>query len=122
MENVLVLLSMAAPLAVLYSLYVLAQISQRFGAVTKRPPIYRVLYVAMGLLLIPIAIHLLAPSLGEGNTASIDIESSEALIYGTALIASLLLGLVTIWQYWSWLIHSQDEGLPSGGRAAPRKR
>lgn len=122
MENVLVLLSMAAPLAVLYSLYVLAQISQRFGAVTKRPPIYRALYVAMGLLLIPIAIHLLAPSLGEGNTASIDIESSEALIYGTALIASLLLGLVTIWQYWGWLIHSQDEGLPSGGRATPRKR
>jgi len=121
-ENVLVLLSIAAPLAILYSLYVLAQISQRFGAVTKRPPIYRLLYISMGLLLIPIAIRLLAPSLGEDGTGSIDARSSEALIYAAALIASLLLGLVTIWQYWGWLIHSHDEGLPSSGRATPRRR
>jgi hypothetical protein len=120
MENILALLSVAAPLALIYGLYVMAQISQRFGSVTKRPPYYRWFYVAMVLMLIPAAIRLLAPGIGDGGV--LDDGAAEAFLYTVPFAISLGVALAAAWRYWSWLIvHSQDE--PGGGPAkAPSRR
>lgn len=49
-QPILTLLSAVAPLALIVSLWVMAQISRRFGEVTHRPPLYRGFYVSMALL------------------------------------------------------------------------
>lgn len=122
MENVLALLSAAAPLAILYGLYVLAQISQRFGVVTQRPPYYRAFYVAMAILLVPAAIRLLAPGLGENSEGQVGGDSTEALIYGGAFVIGLGIAIATAWQYWGWLIHAPEEHAAPGVKVAQHQK
>lgn len=122
MDNVLALLSVAAPLAVIYGLYVMAQISQRFGTVTKRSPYYRWFYVAMALMLLPVAVRLLAPGMGEGGSGELDGSSTGAFLYTLPLVLSLAIALATVWRYWGWLIQSQDEPGGSTGKTPQRRR
>ncbi len=68
LNNVFTLLSTAAPLALMILLWVMAQISRRFGEVTHRPPHYRGFYVAHVLMFFPLAVRLLAIGLAEEQT------------------------------------------------------
>ncbi|WP_162909481.1 hypothetical protein [Aggregatilinea lenta] len=120
MENVLALLSVAAPLALIYGLYVMAQISQRFGAVTKRPPYYRWFYVSMALMLLPVVMRLLAPGMGDDGV--IYDDSIDAFLVTIPLVLSLALALGTAWRYWDWLIHSQEEAGGPAARTPQRRR
>ena len=63
--DLLTLLGVAAPLATMMSLWILAQISRRFGEVTQRPPLYRGFYAALALWVFPLVTRLLAMGVDE---------------------------------------------------------
>ncbi len=122
MDNVLALLGVAAPLALIYGLYVMAQISQRFGSVTKRPPYYRWFYVSMALMLLPAAMRLLAPGTSDDGSGEIVESSIRAFLYTVPLVLSLAVALGAAWRYWGWLIHSQDESGGSTAKTSQRRK
>lgn len=87
--------------------YVLAKLSERFGAVIKMPPIFRYYYIALIFLAIGaitqfiVAIATLTPK----NTSSWLVSSWFLLLaYHLPLAIGLTTGLVITWRYWSWLV------------------
>ncbi|NDJ77675.1 MAG: hypothetical protein GYB65_15595 [Chloroflexi bacterium] len=107
-NSVFTLLSVAAPLALMFSLWVLAQISRRFGEVTHRPPLYRGLYVAIALLLSPLAVRLLALSMSEDDSADLGGNALGALMHDLPLAISITLAVVIAWRYWGWLVYAPE--------------
>lgn len=109
LADVLTLLSALAPLALLIALGVLAQISRRFGEVMRRPPVYRGLYVAMALLVLPLGVRLLAAGFSDNRQAALGDSSAGALVHDGALLVSVLVALaITTW-YWGWLVMAPNE-------------
>lgn len=115
MSSLLTLLSAAAPLALIMMLWVMAQISRRFGEVTHRPPLYRGFYAAIVLILIPLGVRLLA--IGHS------IESSlEAVLYHVPLGISLSLAVIIAWRYWGWLVYAREGQAPVSAPSSKQKR
>ncbi len=94
----LTFLGLFGPLSLIVVLIVMAQLSQRLGAVTKRPPLYRVLYVSAGFIAVSIVSRVV--SIGSGA----DFDYNAAMWYDIPLVLGLLLGVVIAWNYWSWLL------------------
>lgn len=111
-NNLLTLLSIAAPLALMLALWVLAQISRRFGEVTRRPPHYRALYVAMGLMSLPLLVRLLTIGSDDEQIADLGGNSFEALLHDLPFALAIVLAVIITWRYWGWLIYA-SEGDPS---------
>lgn len=105
MSSLLTLLSAAAPIALILMLWVMAQISRRFGEVTHRPPLYRGFYAAIGLTLVPLGVRLLA--IGHGLERTV-----EALLYSLPLAISLTLAVIIAWRYWGWLVYAREGQSP----------
>lgn len=89
-------------LSVIILFFVLAKLSQRFGAVIKMPPIYRNYYLALIFLGISYVTNL-------GSVVGIvSIEKTAAWIFIVAyyfpLIVGVTLGLTVTWRYWNWLV------------------
>lgn len=78
------------------ALLVSALLSQRLGAVTKRPRSYRWFFVAVALIMIGMMIRLL--QLGAAQTGDM------ALLYTVLLAVALTLSVVIAWRYWGWLL------------------
>jgi hypothetical protein len=116
-ENILTLLSVAAPLALMFVLWVMAQISRRFGEVTHRPPLFRVFFLALGLTAIPLIVRLLAIGLADHEHAQSGHNSLEALAYDIPLAVSMTLSVVIAWRYWGWLVYAREGQSP----IAPRR-
>ena len=116
LDNVLTLLSVSAPLALMISLWVIAQISRRFGEVTHRPPIYRMFYIAMALLILPVGMRLLGISLTEQEQQDAGGNSIEALLHDLPIALSLVLALVIAWRYWGWLVYAREGESPVASR------
>jgi chromate transport protein ChrA len=106
------LLGVAAPVALMIMLWVMAQISRRFGEVTHRPPIYRGFYVSIGLLVFPLVVRVLAVGLTEENRADLGGNSIGALVHDLPLIAAITLALIVAWRYWGWLIYAREGESP----------
>lgn len=104
-KSLLVLLSVLAPIALILSLWVMAQISRRFGEVTHRPPLYRGFYVAAVLLLFPVGARLL--SLGDDTPQYGD--TTEILIHDIPLALAITLAIIIAWRYWGWLVYTREE-------------
>ncbi|MBN1565949.1 MAG: hypothetical protein JXA10_19060 [Anaerolineae bacterium] len=111
-QNLTTLLGVAAPVALMIMLWVMAQISRRFGEVTHRPPIYRGFYVAMGLLLFPFVVRVLAISLTETDRADLGGNSMGAIVHDLPLIVAVILALIVAWRYWGWLIYAREGESP----------
>lgn len=109
--DLLTLLSGAAPLATMVSLWVLAQISRRFGEVTHRPPLYRGFYAALVLLFFPFVMRLLAIGLSDGENVRLGSNSLEALAHDGPAALSVTLAVVIIWRYWGWLVYAREDQL-----------
>lgn len=107
-ENISPLLSTVAPGALIVALWVMAQISRRFGEVTHRPPFYRVLYGAMALAAVPVIVRLLAIGQSSADLAAMGGQQTGALLHDGPLLLSLLAANVVAWRYWGWLIYAQD--------------
>lgn len=116
LNNVFTLLSTAAPLALIILLWVMAQISRRFGEVTHRPPLYRGFYVAMFLMLFPLAVRLLAIGLAEEERNNLGGNSLEAVLHDLPLALGITLGVIVAWRYWGWLIYAREGQSPVSTR------
>jgi uncharacterized membrane protein YphA (DoxX/SURF4 family) len=115
MGSLLTLLSAAAPLALIMMLWVMAQISRRFGEVTHRPPFYRGFYGAMVLLLVPLGVRLLAIG-GSGDS------TIEELLYNLPLVISMTLAVIIAWRYWGWLVYAREGQAPISSPSTKQKR
>ena len=116
LNNVFTLLSTAAPLALIIMLWVMAQISRRFGEVTHRPPLYRGFYVAMVLMLFPLVVRLLAIGLAEDARNDLGGNSVEALSHDLPLALGITLGVIIAWRYWGWLVYAREGQSPVSTR------
>ena len=116
LDNVFTLLSAAAPLALIILLWVMAQISCRFGEVTHRPPLYRGFYVAMVLMLFPLVVRLLAIGLAEDARNDLGGNSVEALSHDLPLALGITLGVIIAWRYWGWLVYAREGQSPVSTR------
>ncbi len=100
MENVSALLSLFGPVAMMIALVILALLSQRLGAVTKRPPLYRWLYVSVVLVGTSVIVRLLKLNTPE----TLDSDYSTLMLYDILLALGLGLAVIVAWRYWSWLL------------------
>jgi len=105
--NLFVLLGGAAPAALIITLWVMAQISRRFGEVTHRPPLYRGFYVALGLMVVTLLVRLLA----VGQNASDHDGGNQSLsmmLHDISMAASMTVAVFVAWRYWGWLVFTRD--------------
>jgi hypothetical protein len=109
--NLLTLVSVAAPLAIMISLWVLAQISRRFGEVTHRPPLYRGFYAALVLWIFPLVARLLTMGLTGSERDALGGNSLEALAHNGPAALSVTLAAVIAWRYWGWLVFAREDRL-----------
>ena len=116
LNNISTLLSVAAPLALMIALWVLAQISRRFGEVTHRPPLYRGFYMAFGLMLCPLTVRLLAIGLTATEHAERGGNSAGAALYDLPLALGMTLAVVVAWRYWGWLLYAREGQSPVSSR------
>jgi hypothetical protein len=107
------LLSVAAPLALMVILWVMAQISRRFGEVTHRPPLYRGFYVSLALMFFPLMVRLL--SIGQSDSAldGLGGRSIGALLHDVPLAVGITLAVIIAWRYWGWLIYAREGQTPT---------
>jgi hypothetical protein len=112
MNDLLTLFSTAAPAALIVTLWVMAQISRRFGEVTHRPPIYRGFYAALVLTIVPLVIRLLAIGLTKRETADLGGNTVETLLHDVPLAISVSLAVILAWRYWGWLIYAREGQSP----------
>jgi hypothetical protein len=91
-------LAVIGPVSFCVALIILAALSQRIGAVTKRPPLYRWFYVCVGLLLFGIVFRL------GGN-----VTGDAALLYTVPVVVALLLAVMVAWVYWGWLLNERGD-------------
>ncbi|MEW6579464.1 MAG: hypothetical protein AB1435_09735 [Chloroflexota bacterium] len=112
-----VLASATAPLGLMLALWVLAQISRRFGQVMGRSPLYRGFYAALVLLLPPLVVRLLAVGLTASEQRATGGGSAWALAHDLPLAAAVTLAVVVAWRYWGWLVRGQEaRGTPPRSR------
>ncbi len=92
-------------LAVMYVLYIFANLSQRLGAVTKMRPYYRGFYVAMAFLTISILARIAGSSLAVAGRPGInDLLGPWFLVfYYVPFVVAMIISVVVAWHYWSWL-------------------
>ena len=99
-------LGMVGLLAVMYTLYILANLSQRLGAVTKITPYFRVLYVAIALLAVALLARVSLSSivLSQAPGTSLLGPSPVTLVtYHIPFAGAMVISVAIAWRYWSWL-------------------
>jgi len=105
------LLGALGTLSVLILFYILAKLSERFGAVIKMRPRYRYYYLALVFLLIGWIAQLLvmAVNLMPANIQDLFNSTSFLLLaYYLPLTIGVTIGLVITWRYWSWLVTERN--------------
>jgi hypothetical protein len=90
--------------------YILARLSERFGAVVRMSPLYRYYYLALILALISSTVHFMV-----ARAEAADIPSWFTapwfllLAYHLPLAIAVSIGIYVTWHYWSWLITEHNE-------------
>jgi hypothetical protein len=88
------ILIVAALHGVIALLWLLAALSRRLGDVTKQPPLYRLLYLSIALVVFG--------ALWQVNSSA---RSQERLIADAISLIGLAIALGVAWRYWSWLLY-----------------
>jgi hypothetical protein len=91
---------------VIITLIVLAELSQRLGAVTHARPYYRWYYGAAFLLGVAKIIHIL--NLQPLLAASPNVTILGMVLHDGLQALGLTIGLIITWYYWSWLLAERD--------------
>ncbi len=110
-------LSIMGLLAVFFIEVILANLSRRFGAVTKMKPYYRGFYVAMAILALPLVVHLVHSSVVLSPQRGPQFLHSPVFYlftYHLPFVAAVALGIFEAWHYWGWLF--RESQLPTGRR------
>ncbi|MBN1218392.1 MAG: hypothetical protein JXM69_05660 [Anaerolineae bacterium] len=105
------ILGTAGTLSLIILFYVLARLSERFGAVVRMQPRYRYLYVSILLVLISFIIHILAVSAETTTTDTTWLTNPWVLlvVYYLPHTIAISLALYVAWHYWSWLITERSD-------------
>ncbi len=98
----IVLFSLVGPVSIVVALVVLASLSRRLGAVTRRPPLYRWFFVGAALVALSIILRLVRLD------SSGRLDTQAALFYDVPLVIGLLIAVIVAWRYWGWLLYEQD--------------
>jgi hypothetical protein len=99
MTNLFAFLGLAGPSGIIIALLVVAALSQRLGAVTRRTPLYRWFYVSAVAVGLGLVLRLLDIFLPE----QINLIANP-LYYDVPLLVGLIIAVVIAWRYWSWLL------------------
>jgi hypothetical protein len=105
------LLGALGTLSILILIYILAKLSERFGAVIKMRPRYRYYYVALVFLLIGWIAQLLVMAVNLMPANIQDALNSAwflLLAYYLPITIGVTIGLVITWRYWSWLVAERN--------------
>ena len=98
MNGLLSVLSLAGPLSLAVALTVMALLSQRLGAVTRRPKAYRIIFLSAILIGIAIVLRLSFSISGSGA------EMFDMILYSTLVAVALTASVFILWRYWGWLL------------------
>jgi hypothetical protein len=104
MTNLFAFLGLAGPLSIVVALLVIAALSQRLGAVTRRTPLYRWFYVSAVVVGLGLIVRLLDIFLPE----QINLLANP-LYYDIPLIVGLVIAVVIAWRYLSWLLSERGD-------------
>lgn len=99
-------------LAVIYTLYILAHLSRRYGQVIKLDPYYRGFYVSIGLICLALVSHLMKDSVinaGQQAPSLLTDDRFYLLTYYLPLALAVAIALGVAWRYWGWLFKEQQE-------------
>jgi hypothetical protein len=91
---------------VAYTLYILANLSRRLGAVTKMPPYYRGFYIAIGLLTLSILARVILNSVElapERSTGVVSVPWFSLVAYHIPFVLAMVISVAVAWRYWIWL-------------------
>jgi hypothetical protein len=99
---VFTIFGLLGPASMVVSILVIASLSRRLGAVTRRPPLYRWLFVGATLICLGIVFRL--ASMDEMGS----LRDRGALLYDAPVVAGLLIAVVVTWRYWGWLLYEHD--------------
>ena len=106
MDAILSLLGLIGPASIIVALIVIALLSQRLGAVTKRAPLFRWFFVSAALVSIGIIWRIFG--LIIPNMPARDLDAT--FFYDIPLAAGLVIAVVVAWRYWSWLLSERGKG------------
>src|SRR5258708_37972110 len=106
MDAILSLLGLIGPASIIVALIVVALLSQRLGAVTKRAALYRWFFVSAALVCIGIIWRIFG--LIIPNMPARDLDAT--LFYDIPLAAGLVIAVLVCWRYWSWLLSERGKG------------
>lgn len=99
-------------LAILILFYILARLSEKFGAVIKMPPLYRYYYMAALPILIGFGMQLytaVAKSASTNTPKWLTEPWILLVVYYLPLSIGVTIGLFVTWRYWRWLITERNE-------------
>ena len=97
-------------LAVTFTLFILAALSQRMGEVRKMPPLYRGFFLGAACLIIALLVRFLRVSALLASPEGLAFLSDNRfylLTYHMPLALGLTVSLWVVWKYWSWLLREQ---------------
>ncbi len=97
-------LSVIGLIAVIYMLYIFANLSQRLGAVTKIKPYYYGFYAAIGFLAVALLSRVILSSIAlspESGTGQADLIALG--VYHIPFLIAVTISVLVAWRYWSWL-------------------
>ncbi len=103
--------TLLAAIAVIYLLYIFVVLSRKLGAVTKAKPHYRWLYVSIGLLIFAAVsqwLILSADTLAADLPGLITNAAFHFLARTLPLLVAIVIALIVIMRYWSWLFRETD--------------
>ncbi len=106
MTATFLVLGILGTLSLMVLFYVLAKLSERFGAVIKMAPIFRYYYLGVIFLAIGSITHFIVAALLTSGNSPVWLVAPWFLLlaYHLPLAIGLTIGLVITWRYWSWLV------------------
>lgn len=103
----LILLSTVGPISIVIVLLVIGELSRRLGAVLKIGSVHRWFYLAAIIVCISVIIRFLSIGLPEEDFTTRN-DAIWALLYTIPLTLGVIIGLVSAWRYWGWLVYASD--------------
>ncbi len=97
-------------LSVIYTLFILASLSQRIGQVRKMPSFYRGFFFGAACLITALLVRFLRVSAllaSSEGLAFLNDGRFYLLAYHIPLTLGLTVSLWAVWKYWSWLLRER---------------
>jgi len=97
--------------SLIYTIFLLATVNQKLGAMTKMRPYYRWLYVAAFFITIALLTRLLRTSVFWAPQQAPQLLNSDFFYFATyyvPLSVGMTIALMVTIKYWGWLLRAQE--------------